>query len=63
MITGSWNLDIKTENGFKTVEGFAHRNQARNARKSYLAEKNKVDVSDLKAEHLGNTNVLVRKGW
>lgn len=28
-----------------------------------LAEKNKLEVSDLKSEQLGDTTVLVRKGW
>lgn len=63
MITGNWNLDVKTETGWKTKEGFSHRNQARNARKNFLAEKNKVDVSELKSTQLGDTTVLVRKGW
>lgn len=63
MIAGNWNLDIKTKDGWKTKEGFVRRTQAKRARINHLANENKVEAHELTASQLGDTTILVRKGW
>lgn len=63
MLAGNWNLDVKTEGGWKTKEAFAHRSPAKGARERLLAEKHAVPVEELTASQKGDSSVLVRKGW